>query len=197
MANAAATSQAISRRALDAFFHDPSPSGMAISTPNPALQGYCRFGVMEMRQMPNAVDCRRRLQNTDKIRDQAYNAWKFDRAWEAIMITLTRRTLLVGTSALAVASTLPFRVLAAARTYRALLVACTDYPNLPKKNWLIGPKNDAALVRDYLLKNTPDPGEVLGRKHHAARPGCRRRQWPADACRDQGGARRSRRQGPA
>jgi len=73
------------------------------------------------------------------------------------MIKLTRRTLLVGTSALVAAGTVSFRALAASRTYHALLVACTDYPNLPQKNWLIGPKNDAGLVRDYLLKNTPDP----------------------------------------
>ncbi|RWC95548.1 MAG: caspase family protein [Mesorhizobium sp.] len=73
------------------------------------------------------------------------------------MIRLTRRTLLVGASALTAAGTLSFRALAAQRTYHALLVACTDYPNLPKKNWLIGPKNDAGLVRDYLLRNTPAP----------------------------------------
>ena len=73
------------------------------------------------------------------------------------MIKLTRRTLLVGASALTAAGALSFRSLAASRTYHALLVACTDYPNLPQKNWLIGPKNDAGLVRDYLLKNTPAP----------------------------------------
>ncbi|UVK40461.1 caspase family protein [Mesorhizobium sp. AR10] len=73
------------------------------------------------------------------------------------MIKLTRRTLLVGASALTAAGTLSFRTFAASRTYHALLVACTDYPALPKKNWLIGPKNDAVLVRDYLTKNTPDP----------------------------------------
>src|SRR3954469_17862311 len=73
------------------------------------------------------------------------------------MFKLTRRTLLVGTSAVTGAGLLPLRAFAAARTYHALLVACTDYPNLPQKNWLIGPKNDAGLVRDYLLKNTPDP----------------------------------------
>lgn len=56
------------------------------------------------------------------------------------MIKVTRRTLLAGTSALAAAGLVPFRAFAAARTYHALLVACTDYPNLPKKNWLIGPK---------------------------------------------------------
>ncbi|RWC47569.1 MAG: hypothetical protein EOS54_24190, partial [Mesorhizobium sp.] len=61
------------------------------------------------------------------------------------MIRLTRRTLLAGASALTAVGTLSFRALAAQRTYYALLVACTDYPNLPKKNWLIGPKNDAGL----------------------------------------------------
>ncbi|SDA93184.1 caspase family protein [Mesorhizobium qingshengii] len=73
------------------------------------------------------------------------------------MIKLTRRTLLVGTSALMAAGTVSFRALAASRTYHALLVACTEYPNLPQRNWLIGPKNDAGLVHEYLLKNVPDP----------------------------------------
>ena len=73
------------------------------------------------------------------------------------MIRLTRRTLLAGTTALAAAGVVPFRAFAASRTYHALLVACTDYPNLPQKNWLIGPKNDAVLVRDYLLSNVPAP----------------------------------------
>ena len=73
------------------------------------------------------------------------------------MIKLTRRTLLVGTSALVAAGTLSFRALAASRTYHALLVACTEYPALPQRNWLIGPKNDAGLVHEYLLKNVPDP----------------------------------------
>ncbi|MFD2052200.1 caspase family protein [Mesorhizobium calcicola] len=73
------------------------------------------------------------------------------------MITLTRRTLLVGTSALTMAGMVSFRAMAASRTYHALLVACTEYPNLPQRNWLIGPKNDAGLVHEYLLKNVPDP----------------------------------------
>lgn len=73
------------------------------------------------------------------------------------MIKLTRRTLLVGTSALMAAGTVSFRALAASRTYHALLVACTEYPSLPQRNWLVGPKNDAGLVHDYLLKNVPDP----------------------------------------
>ncbi|UVK47440.1 caspase family protein [Mesorhizobium sp. AR07] len=73
------------------------------------------------------------------------------------MIKLTRRTLLVGTSALTMAGMVSFRTMAASRTYHALLVACTEYPNLPQRNWLVGPKNDAGLVRDYLLKNVPEP----------------------------------------
>lgn len=73
------------------------------------------------------------------------------------MIELTRRTLLAGSAAMAAASMVSFHARAAARTYRALLVACTDYDNLPKKNWLIGPKHDAALVRDYLLGSVPAP----------------------------------------
>ena len=42
-----------------------------------------------------------------------------------------------------------------ARENYALIVAASDYPNLPEKNWLKGPKNDEALVRDYLLNNAP------------------------------------------
>ncbi len=71
------------------------------------------------------------------------------------MLKLTRRSMLVGTSALAAAAALPARAFAAARTYHALLVACTQYPNLPPKVTLIGPKHDAVLVHEYLLKNTP------------------------------------------
>lgn len=73
------------------------------------------------------------------------------------MIELTRRSLLVGTSALAAVGLMKFNALAASRTYHALLVACTDYPNLPQRAWLVGPKHDAGLVRDYLLKNVPEP----------------------------------------
>ena len=73
------------------------------------------------------------------------------------MIELTRRTLLAGSAAAAIAGMVSFRARAAARTYHALLVACTDYDNLPKKAWLIGPKHDAGLVRDYLINNAPAP----------------------------------------
>lgn len=73
------------------------------------------------------------------------------------MFKVTRRTFLAGSTALAAAGLAPMRAMASApKTYRALLVACTDYPNLPQKNWLVGPKNDAALVREYLLRHTPD-----------------------------------------
>jgi hypothetical protein len=72
------------------------------------------------------------------------------------MIILTRRTFLVGTTAFAASGLVPFRALAQTpRTYRALLVACTAYPNLPPKVALIGPNHDAVLVRDYLLNSTP------------------------------------------
>ncbi|MFC3643552.1 caspase family protein [Aquibium oceanicum] len=42
-----------------------------------------------------------------------------------------------------------------ARTYYAVLVAATAYPNLPPKSALIGPNHDAQLVREYLLGNSP------------------------------------------
>lgn len=40
---------------------------------------------------------------------------------------------------------------AAAERY-AVLVGVTKYPNLPPKNWLVGPANDAVLMRDYLTR---------------------------------------------
>ncbi|MEQ1945382.1 caspase family protein [Mesorhizobium sp. VNQ89] len=44
-----------------------------------------------------------------------------------------------------------------ARTNYAVVVAATSYPNLPPKSSLVGPNNDAALIRDYLTKNSPVP----------------------------------------
>ncbi|MEO7222522.1 MAG: caspase family protein, partial [Devosia sp.] len=44
---------------------------------------------------------------------------------------------------------------AAARDNYALIAAVSDYPNLDEKYWLKGPKNDAVLVRDYLLTSSP------------------------------------------
>lgn len=46
---------------------------------------------------------------------------------------------------------------AEARTNRALIVGVSEYPNLPKGDWLEGPKNDAGLVRDYLVSNPTSP----------------------------------------
>lgn len=42
-----------------------------------------------------------------------------------------------------------------ARENYALIVTASDYPNLKEKYWLKGPKNDAVLVRDYLLNAAP------------------------------------------
>ncbi len=73
------------------------------------------------------------------------------------MILLNRRLFLAGSTALAASTLAPFRAFAETpRTYRALLVACTAYPNLPPKVALVGPNHDAGLVRDYLLNNTPE-----------------------------------------
>ena len=46
---------------------------------------------------------------------------------------------------------------AAARTNRALLVGVSEYPNMPKGDWLEGPRNDAVLVRDFLIANPASP----------------------------------------
>ena len=75
---------------------------------------------------------------------------------------ITRRGLLVGTAALG-AGSLGLRALPAfaqgddapGRTNHALLVAVTAYPQLPPKASLVGPNNDAALVREFLLNNAP------------------------------------------
>jgi hypothetical protein len=68
------------------------------------------------------------------------------------MFTMTRRSLLLGATALTAAGLVPFRssYAQAKRTNHALLVAVTKYPNLPEKTWLKGPNSDAILVRDYL-----------------------------------------------
>lgn len=76
------------------------------------------------------------------------------------MIGNTLRRGLLAATAMAIVS-LGFSAGAAeARTNRALLVAVTAYPNLPKKNWLVGPNHDAELVRDYLTTNTQMPFDV-------------------------------------
>ena len=85
------------------------------------------------------------------------------------MHQITRRGLLVGTAAIG-AGGLGLRALpafaeanGAPRTYHALLVAVTAYPDLPPKASLIGPNNDASLVREFLINNAPvtfEPGNV-------------------------------------
>lgn len=53
---------------------------------------------------------------------------------------------------------------AGARENYALIITASDYPNLPEKYWLKGPKNDAELVRDYLLNAAPvkfEPANVV------------------------------------
>ena len=66
------------------------------------------------------------------------------------MFTITRRSLLLGATALTAAGLAPIRssYAQANRTYHALLVAVTKYPHLPEKAWLVGPNHDAVLVRD-------------------------------------------------
>src|SRR3569832_2191345 len=52
---------------------------------------------------------------------------------------------------------------AEARENYALIVAASDYPNLDPKYWLKWPKNNEALIKDYLLKSAPvkfDPMNV-------------------------------------
>ncbi|MFA6031362.1 MAG: caspase family protein [Myxococcota bacterium] len=73
-----------------------------------------------------------------------------------MVLKLTRRTVIVGATALTVSSMRPLTLMAQeARVYHALLIGCTAYPNLPPKATLIGPNHDAALVRDYLTQNSP------------------------------------------
>jgi hypothetical protein len=48
---------------------------------------------------------------------------------------------------------------ALARTNYAVVVGVTEYPQLPRSTWLVGPRNDALLVRDYLLGRSPVPFE--------------------------------------
>lgn len=62
---------------------------------------------------------------------------------------------LLAATAIALAGFGVFSAPAMARTNYAMLVAVTEYPNLQKKDWLIGPNNDAALVREYLTTRAP------------------------------------------
>ncbi|MCB1467655.1 MAG: caspase family protein [Rhizobiaceae bacterium] len=63
---------------------------------------------------------------------------------------------LLAASALSIVATGMTIATAEARTNRALIVAVTAYPNLPKKNWLVGPNHDAELVRDYLTTSSAE-----------------------------------------
>ena len=49
---------------------------------------------------------------------------------------------------------------AQAREMRALVVAVSDYPNLDKDLWLDGPRNDAARVREVLLRRGFGAGRI-------------------------------------
>lgn len=44
---------------------------------------------------------------------------------------------------------------ASAQTNHAVVVGVTEYPELSKDNWLVGPRNDALLVHTYLTKQSP------------------------------------------
>lgn len=48
---------------------------------------------------------------------------------------------------------------ATAETNHALIVGVSKYENLPEDLWLTGPKNDAVLVRDFLISSSPRPFE--------------------------------------
>ncbi|MEX0344456.1 MAG: caspase domain-containing protein [Rhizobiaceae bacterium] len=51
---------------------------------------------------------------------------------------------------------------AEARTNYALIVGVTKYPHLKEKFWLVGPDNDAELVRSYLTEHANfDPANVI------------------------------------
>lgn len=71
------------------------------------------------------------------------------------MIVLTRRGVLLGATALSAAGLIrPLRA-QETRANHAVLVACTAYPNLPKRVSLIGPNHDAVLVREFLTQSAP------------------------------------------
>lgn len=78
-------------------------------------------------------------------------------------VEITRRRLLLGTAMAASAGALWPAGSAFAQdeatsltgAHHALLVAVTDYPNLHPRNNLVGPNNDAELVREFLINNAP------------------------------------------
>lgn len=73
---------------------------------------------------------------------------------------LRKHSLRIGLlGALSLASLSIFGYSAFAETNRALIVGVSQYENLPKELWLKGPKNDAVLVRDFLIANEARPFE--------------------------------------
>lgn len=76
-------------------------------------------------------------------------------------VTITRRNLMLGATVLAagvpLGSIMSVRAQTAdsERTNYALLVAVTEYPQLPPSARLVGPNNDAQLVYEYLTGSAP------------------------------------------
>lgn len=67
------------------------------------------------------------------------------------------RSRIATVAALLLGACVPWGPGAIAGENYALIVAASDYPNLDKKFWLAGPKNDARLVRDFLTSNASVP----------------------------------------
>ncbi|QPB22671.1 caspase family protein [Rhizobium sp. 007] len=63
--------------------------------------------------------------------------------------------MLLGAASSALFATLVVTSPASAQTNYAVIVGVTEYPKFPKANWLVGPGNDATLVREYLTKRSP------------------------------------------
>ena len=75
-------------------------------------------------------------------------------------LCMNRRGVLLGASALAAGSFLATAPSwsqsgETSRKYHALIVAVTEYPDLPPSAKLIGPNNDAQLVREFLTTSSP------------------------------------------
>ena len=95
------------------------------------------------------------------------------------MIRLTRRTFLAGTTAMTAAGLVPFRAGAQTpRTYHALLVACTDYPNaacqiFAHRAQQRRPARAAVSARERADKFAPENVTLLADNHARGRR-CRR-----------------------
>lgn len=76
-------------------------------------------------------------------------------------VFLRRRTVLMGSAAVAAGGALALGARAdaetgqTARRNHALIVAVTQYPDLLPEDWLEGPNNDALFAYDYLLGDAP------------------------------------------